>query len=130
MEYSFKNFLLDSLLPNAQAQLLDYALGFSPWSAMHENYIRELLDMVLKKYKQPGFLPLVSDEYIDRLDGFTNKFMSQFESWKLRLPPEICRAVITLHLPMVANLSEIKLRSAFERGFTPTEEAMRVKNGG
>lgn len=110
MYYPFMQFITDTLMPYRQTQLLEYAVG-----SVHYN--REdacsILNETLATYQKPGFLPLVDDAYVERLEFYVDRYFSEIGATS-PLSVEVCRAIATLHIPGVVQLSANTIKKAFE----------------
>ena len=109
-EYTSEQFIADSLIPYNQALLFKYAASTEK-AVLEEPYLR-LLKETLASYKRSNFLPLVDDDYIDRLEKYVKLFLGQ-PGLQTRFPIEVCRMVAELHLPGVVHFAEARLLEAF-----------------
>lgn len=109
-EQSVEEFFTDSLIPYNQALLFRYAIGDvkEETKATH----LKLLEKTIRAYKRGGFLPLVDEDYIDRLERHVKRYLEQ-PGLQTRLSPELCRMVAILHLPGVVHFAEPELLEAF-----------------
>ena len=108
--YTLDAFLLESLMPHAQALLFRYAAGEG--KEEDRPAYKRLLCETIRAYKRGGFLPLVDEEYIDRLERYLKRYLEQ-PGLKTRLSPELCRMVASLHLPGAVHFAEARLLEAF-----------------
>ena len=110
MQYSFTQFITDALMPYKQTRLLEYAVGAVPFN---RDEACTLLKDLFNCYQKPGFLPLVDDAYVERLEFYVDRYFSESGATNA-LSVEVCRAIATMHIPGVVQLSANTIKRAFE----------------
>lgn len=110
MQYSFMQFITDALMPYKQTRLLEYAVGAVPFN---RDEACALLKDLFGCYQKPGFLPLVDDAYVERLEFYVDRYFSESGATNA-LSVEVCRAIATMHIPGVVQLSANTIKRAFE----------------
>lgn len=110
MNYPFDKFITDSLMPYKQTRLLEYAVGAVPYN---REDACSILNETLAAYQMPGFLPLVDDAYVERLELYVNQYFDK-KDVTTALPVEVCRMVALMHIPGVVQMSANTIKKAFE----------------
>lgn len=110
MQYSFTQFITDALMPYKQTRLLEYAVGAVPFN---RGEACSILNETLAAYQKVGFLPLVDDAYVERLEFYVDRYFSESGATNA-LSVEVCRAIATMHIPGVVQLSANTIKKAFE----------------